>query len=333
MTDSERTVSRPVVVIPGDFPPLVGRSAHLKQLQEFAEVILYSDRPTTEPIKRDRLQKADILLNSRGAVHFSRDVLQCLPNLRMIAVCGIGYDAIDLNAATEQGIVVSNIPGRTAGVVAEHAFALMLSVSRRIPTMTEQIRQGQWPGDLGLSLLDKQIGIIGTGNIGTRMIELCRGFGLKVAAWSFHPDSEKADRLGFEYVSLPDLLTSSDVISLHCRLTSTSRGMIGSEQLAAMKRGSVLINTARAAIVDTPALAAALSSGHLFGAGIDVYDSEPTAADHPLMHCPNVALTPHSADQTQEGLDLLTLGCVENIRAFLNGSPTNVVNPQVLRTI
>lgn len=323
-------MKRPVVVIPADHPPLVARSPHLDQLRELADVVLYDDRPANEDIKLERLKNADILLNSRGAVQFSRQILQQLPQLRMIAVCGIGYDSIDLQAATDHGIVVSNIPGRTATVVAEHAFALMLAVARKLSLMTEQLRQGYWPGDLGISLMNKRVGIIGTGNIGTRMIELCRGFGLCVSAWSFNPDQKKAARLGFEYISLPELLTSSDVVSLHCRLTPESRNLLGHDQLQSMKPGSILINTARAPIVDTHALAAAIHSGHLFGAGIDVYDTEPIPISDPLLTCRNVVLTPHSADQTQEGLDLLTQGCVENIKAFLNNAPSNVVNPAVL---
>ena len=178
--------------------------------------------------------------------------------------------------------------------------------------------------------MNKRVGIIGTGNIGTRMIELCRGFGLSVSAWSFNPDQKKAARLGFDYMSLPQLLMSSDVVSLHCRLTPESRNLLGHDQLQSMKPGSILINTARAAIIDTHALVAAINSGHLFGAGIDVYDIEPITTNDPLLTCRNVVLTPHSADQTQEGLDLLTLGCVENIKAFLNNAPRNVVNPAVL---
>ena len=163
------------------------------------------------------------------------------------------------------------------------------------------------------------------------MIRLCRAFEMEVVAWSFHPDYGLAEELGFQYVSREDLLTASDVVSLHVRLSSDTAGLIGAEQLGMMKPGSILINTARAAVVDTDALADSLNTGHLFGAAVDVFDIEPVAADNPLLQCRNVVLTPHSADQTPEGLDMLTLGCVDNIRAFLDGSPQNVVNAGLLR--
>lgn len=323
-------MTRPVVVIPADHPPMVGRSPCLNRLRDIAEVVLYDNRPQTEEEKLRRLEPADILLNSRGFVKFSRDVIGKLPKLKMIAVCGIGYDAIDLAAATDRGIVVSNIPGKTAEVVAEHALALMLSVARRIPRMTTAIRMGEWPGELGISLRGLRLGVVGTGHIGQQLIRLGHAIGMETVAWSFHPAEFSGAPLNFRYVSWDELLSTSDVISIHVRLSDQTRGLIGQAELGRMKRGAILINTARGPIVQTEALVAALNSEHLFGAGIDVYDFEPMPADHPLMHCPSLALTPHSADQTQEGLDILTLGCVENIRAFLSGRPTNVVNRDVL---
>ncbi len=317
---------RPVVVIPGDAPPLVGHSQHLNQLRDFADVHYYGDRPASDGEMLERLAPADVLLNSRSAVKVSGDLLNQLPKLKMIAVCGIGYDSIDIDAASKQGIIVSNIPGRTATVVAEHAFGLMLAVSRQMASMTERLRAGQWASDVSKSLIGKRIGVIGTGNIGLEMIRLCSDFGMEIVAWTFHPDKAKAAEFGFRYVSLDDLLSTSDVVSLHVRLSAETRGMIGAPRLQQMKPGAIIINTARAAVVDTAALAAALNEDHLFGAGVDVDDAEPITSSNPLLSCRNVVLTPHSADRTPEGLDLLKLGCVDNIRAFLDGRPQNVVN-------
>lgn len=321
---------RPHVVIPADYPPLVSASPVLPQLKSIAEYTLHTDRPQSDAEKIDRLSDADILLNSRGSLAFPRHVLQQLPRLKMIAVCGIGFDSIHLPTATEQGIIVSNVPGRTAGIVAEHALGLMLAVSRRMAWMTAELRAGRWHGDLGISLAGKQIGVIGTGNIGCEMIRLSSALGMKVKAWSPHPCSQKAGKLGFQYVSFSELLQSSDVVSLHTRLSEQTRHLINAEALALMKPTAILINTSRGAVVDSHALVTALNSGQLFGAGLDVFDIEPLPADHPLLSCRHLVLTPHSADTTQEGLDQLTAGCIENIRAFLHGQPANVVNPEVL---
>lgn len=318
------------VVIPADFPPLVSASPLLPQLRSIANYTLHTDRPQSDEEKISRLLDADILLNSRGSLSFPRHVLQSLPRLKMIAVCGIGFDSIHLPTATEQGIVVSNVPGRTAKVVAEHALGLMLAVSRRMAWMTSELRAGRWRGDLGVSLFGKQIGVIGTGNIGCEMLQLCKAIGMTAKAWSLNPCHEKAAQLGFQYVPLQDLLQSSDVISVHTRLSEQTRNLINAEKLSLMKPSAILINTSRGAVVDSSALVSALNTGRLFGAGLDVFDTEPLPVHHPLLSCQQVVLTPHSADTTQEGIDQLTAGCIENIQAFLNGRPQNVVNSAVL---
>lgn len=323
-------MSRPHVVIPADFPPLVSASPFLPQLKSIADYTLYTDRPQNDAEKISRLADADILLNSRGSLAFPRHVLQQLPRLKMIAVCGIGFDSIHLPTATEQGIIVANVPGRTARVVAEHALGLMLAVSRRMAWMTAELRAGRWRGDLGISLAGKQLGVIGTGNIGSEMIRLSSALGMSVKAWSLHPCPRKASQLGFQYVPLNELLQTSDVVSLHTRLSDQTRHLINTQSLTVMKPTAILINTSRGAVVDSKALVTALNSGRLFGAGLDVFDTEPLPADHALLSCQQVVLTPHSADTTQEGIDQLTTGCIENIQAFLNGQPANVVNPEVL---
>ena len=323
-------MERPFVVIPADSPPLVGASPYLEQLRSIAGYTLHTDRPMSVKQQIERVEPADILLNSRGSLAFPAHILQQLPRLRMIAVCGIGYDAIDLAQATRQGIVVCNVPGRTALIVAEHALGLMLAVARRMSFMTAQLRAGHWRGDLGLTLAGRCLGVIGTGHIGCEMLRLARAIGMRTIAWSLHPDPGKAARLGFEYVDFNQLLQTADVVSLHTRLSPQTHQLIGPEQFAQMRSSSILINTSRGAIVNSKALVAALNSGHLFGAGLDVFDQEPLPHDHPLLSCNNVVLTPHCADTTQQGLDQLTLGCIDNIRCFLQGQPQNVVNPEVL---
>ncbi len=320
----------PVVVIPADFPPLVSRSPLLPLLDRLADVRLHLDRPQSAAAQIERIAEADIVLNSRGSLSFPQTILQSLPRLKMVAVCGIGYDSIHLPTATQQGIVVCNIPGRTAPIVAEHALALLLATARRMAWMTAELRSGRWPGDLSLSLAGRQLGVIGTGHIGCEMLRLARAIGMQTVAWSLHPDQAKAEKFNFRYVSLPELLQTSDAVSLHTRLSDQTRHLLNAERLALMKPTAVLINTARGAIVDSAALAEALQKRQLFAAGLDVYEQEPLPADHPLLACEQVVLTPHSADMTQAGVDLLTQGCIDNIEAFLQGRPQNVVNPDVL---
>ena len=316
---------RPVIVIPGDDPPQMQGSPQLDRLRVHGEVILYDNRPASVGEQLRRVQNADIIINSRGQVKWPGDVLRQLPKLRMGVVCGIGTDAFDLDTARELVITVCNIPGRTAPVVAEHAFALMLALSRRAAWYTAEMRAGRWPRMLATSLAGKTLGVVGTGNIGCEMIRLSRGFGMNVVAWSFHPSEEKAGRLGFDYVERDQLLQASDVVSLHIKLTDDSRLLIGAREFELMKPGSLLVNTARGAVVDRGALIAALNSGHLAGAGLDVFDVEPLPADDPLLECEHLVLTPHCADQTPDGIELLNTGCADNVIAFLEGWPQNVV--------
>jgi phosphoglycerate dehydrogenase-like enzyme len=313
------------IVIPGDDPPQLQGSPHLERLCQAGEVTLHLDRPESVDEQVRRAAGATCLINSRSAIQWPSRVLRRLPELRMITTCGIGTDAIDLDTARELGIVVSNVPGKTVPIVAEHAIALMFAVARRAWHQTNAVKQGRWLALDNFYLRGKVLGIIGTGNIGAEMARLGRAVGMKVIAWTFNPTPERAKLLAVPFVSLDELLSTADVISLHVKLTEQSRGLIGAREFSLMKQGTLFINTARGAVVDTPALIAALNCGHLGGAGIDVFDVEPPPADHPLLACEHVVLTPHNADQTPEGIDLLNAGVVDNVLAFLQGKTQNRV--------
>jgi D-3-phosphoglycerate dehydrogenase len=314
-----------VIVIPGDDPPQLQGSPHLERLKRHGQVILHADRPATDEDKVRRAGLAACLINSRGAVKWSGDLLRRLPRLRMITVCGIGTDSIDLEAAEELGIVVCNLPDRTAPIVAEHALGLMLAVARRAWFQTNELKAGRWTSRDNVYLRGKVLGLVGAGSIAAELARLGRAIGMDVLAWTFHPTPERAARLGVTFVSLNELLARADVVSLHVRLTGESRGLIGAEQIRRMKPGAMLVNTARGPVVDGMALVEALNAGHLGGAGIDVFDDEPIPAGHPLLACQQVVLTPHNADQTPEGWDLLNGGVVDNVIAFLEGRPRNRV--------
>lgn len=316
---------RITVVVPGDDPVQIAGSPHLERLRPYGEVILYDTRPATLAEQIERARPADILINSRGAVKWPGEALRALPRLRMITTCSIGTDMIDLEAAQELGIVVCNQPGQTAPIVAEHVLGLMFAAAKRAAFQTAELKAGRWTRRENVLLRGKTLGIIGTGHIGAEVARLGRAIGMEVIAWTFHPSPERATALGVRYVELDELLSTADVVSLHVRLTEESRHLIGAREIGLMKPGALLINAARGGLVDTAALVAALNAGHLGGAGLDVYDEEPLPPDHPLLRCEQVVLTPHHADQTPEGVDLLNQGAVDNVLAFLAGQPRNVV--------
>ena len=322
---STETSTRAKIVVPGDNPPQIQGSPHLQRLESYGDVTLYTDRPESLEEQIDRAKEADVIMNTRGIVTWYAEALRQVPKLQLIATCSIGTDNIDLDTARELGIVICNQPGRTAPVVAEHGFGLMFAAAKRAAFMTSAVKMGGWPRMDNIYLQDKTLGIIGTGHIGAEMARLGRAIGMKVIAWTFNPSAERAAQLGVQYVELDQLLQTSDVVSLHVKLTDDSREMIGKRELELMKPDALLINVARGDIVNTDALVETLNSGHLGGAAIDVYDEEPPPADHPLLACEQVILSPHCADMTPEGVNLLNEGIVDNVIAFLEGRPQNVV--------
>jgi len=317
---------RVVIVVPGDDPVQIQGSAHLDRLKSYGEVTLYTDRPKSFDEQIARATNAVCLVNTRGAVKWPAEALRALPKLKMATVCGIGTDSFDLAVARERGIVICNLPGVTAPIVGEHAFGLMLAAAKRAHFQTAELKAGRWTRMDNVLLGGKALGLIGAGNIAAAMARLARGIGMQVVAWTFHPSPERAAALGVRFVELDELLRTSDVVSLHLPLTPQSRGLMGAREFGLLKRGAILVNTARGAIVDTAALIGALKSGHLAGAALDVYDEEPLPPNHPILSCDQVALTPHNADQTPEGMELLNQGVVDNVIAFLEGRPRNVVN-------
>src|SRR5262249_36452555 len=283
-----------VIVVPGDDPPQIQGSPQLDRLRRYGTVELHTDRPGSLREQGARARDPVCLVNTRGAIKWPADALRALPRLRMATVCGIGTDAFDLAVARELGITVCNIPGKTAPIVAEHAFGLMLAIAKRAHFQTAQIKAGRWTGGDNVYLHGKTLGIVGTGHIGAEMARLARGLGMQVVAWTFNPSPARAAELGVRFAELDDLLRSADVVSLHVKLTDRTRGLIGARELGLMKPGALLVNTARGAVVDSGALIAALHGGRLAGAALDVFDAEPLPADHPLLACKQVVLTAHN---------------------------------------
>lgn len=312
-------------VVPGDNPPQIQGSPHLERLESYGDLDLHLDRPSSMEEQLERARGAHVIINTRGAVKWPAEALRALPDLRMIATCSIGVDMIDIAVAKELGIVVSNQPGRTAPVVAEHIIGLMFAAAKRAAYQTAELKAGRWATMANVTIQGKTIGIIGTGNVGREVARIANALGMKCLAWTYNPSPERAEELGVQFVELNDLLRESDVVSLHLRLSDDSRNMISARELGLMKWGALLINGGRGELVETKALVDALNSGHLAGAGIDVFDQEPLPSGHPILSCDHVVLTPHIADQTPEGIELLNEGAVTNVIAFLEGHPNNVV--------
>jgi D-3-phosphoglycerate dehydrogenase len=313
------------IVAPGDYPLQVAGSPHLERLGPYGVVTVYPDIPSSIEERIARVQGADVVINSHGSMRWPAEVLERLRGVRLFALCSVGTDAVDLEAAARLGILVCNQGDSTAAIVAEHEFALMLATARRLGDSTREIRAGRWPEVQLVTLRGKTAGIIGTGNSGLQMARLCTLLGMEVVAWSFHPRRAQAEVIGFRYLEFDDVLRQADVVSLHVGLSESTRGMVGRAQLAMMKRGSILVNGSRGGVVDTDALVEALASGHVGGAGLDVFEPEPLPPEHPLTKLENVVMSPHAADATPEGFDLLNATLVDNIIAFAQGRPRNLV--------
>lgn len=282
-------------------------------------------------VSREIRDVAAVFTRSAG---LSAAAMDAAPNLRAIGSHGVGVNAIDVAHATKLGIPVFNTPDANRAAVAEHTLALMLAVARRIPGADSATRVGDFDFKYRTSLVDlagKVLGIVGFGGIGSRVAAMAKAaFGMRVLVTSESADREKLRALGYEAATLDDLLRKSDIVSLHLPLLPQSLHLIGARELVLMKPSALLINTARGGLVDENALVAALASGVIAGAGLDVFESEHMPRSHPLLTAPNVVLTPHIAGSSQDALRRTAEQLVERLVAIFEGRPTDVVNPSVL---
>ncbi|MDR5693920.1 MAG: hydroxyacid dehydrogenase [Armatimonadota bacterium] len=276
------------------------------------------------------------------------NILEQIPHLRLVVTRSTGYDHIDLEACRRRGVVVCNVPRYGENTVAEHTFALILALSRNIHKAYVRTVRGDFSlhGLRGFDLKGKILGVVGTGSIGLHVIRIARGFNMEVLAYDIRPQPLLAEVLGFRYVSLEELLRESDIVTLHIPLTPATHHLMDWSKFQQMKRGAILINTARGGVVDTDALLRALDEGILSGAGLDVLEGEelieeerallhmPEAEEklkaviraHVLLRRENVVITPHIAFNSQEALQRILDTTIENIQAFFTGAPQNVVN-------
>ncbi len=317
-----------------------------KILKDNHEVIMLNEPLTTK--NADQYADADVVsvfIYSDLGAH----VLKNFKNLKLIATRSTGFDHIDIDYCRKNDITVSNVPAYGENTVAEHVFGLLLTISHRLVDAIDRTRKGDFSlkGLQGFDLRDKTIGVIGTGNIGRCVIQIAKGFSMKIIAYDINPDEKFSSKLGFRYVSIEELLSNSDIITLHVPANEKTYHFISKDEFDRMKQGVVLINTSRGSIVDIQALLHALAEGKVSAAGLDVlpgepaireeaellrsifqrkYDLETLLADHILLRMRNVFITPHSAFYTREAVERILVTSVENIVSFIEGRAQNIVN-------
>lgn len=299
-----------------------------ERLERLGEVTVYDRTPPSEVVERS--ENADILLTNKTVI--DRKTIEKLPDLRYIGVLATGYNVVDIEAARERGIVVTNIPSYSTASVAQMVFALVLAITNEVEHYTSDNRAGRWSRNADFCYWDspltelagKTLGIVGFGHIGSKVAAIALAFGMNVMVLT----SKSADALPEDIKKakdLKELLGESDVLSLHCPLTDSTRNLINVSTLAMMKPTSILINTGRGQLVDERALADALNNGKLRGAGVDVLSCEPPAVDNPLLYARNCYTTPHLGWATLEARRRLMDIAVANVEDFIACVPSNVV--------
>ena len=276
----------------------------------------------------EKAKDADIVINNK--CNMTREVLNELPKLKYIGLQSTGYNAVDIVAAREKGIVVSNVPSYSTNEVAQHTFALLLEITNHIGLYSDAVHNGDWSNAPNFcfylepldELNNKIIGIIGFGSIGKRVAEIAKAFGMRVLVNTPHPTDDSSAK----FCSLDELLENSDIITCHCPLNDKTTKLINEKTISKMKKTPVFINTSRGAVVDDKALADALNDGRIKAAGLDVLTVEPPKEDNPLLHAKNCYITPHIAWGATQTRARLMKTIEENLKAFISGKPQNVVN-------
>ena len=293
------------------------------------ETVIYDRTEGAQTVSR--IGDAQLVITNKTAL--TDEVFAACPGIRYVGVLATGYNVVDIDAARRRGIPVSNIPTYGTDAVAQYVFALLLEICHHVGAHSELVREGEWGkrGDFCfwnyplIELAGKTLGIIGFGRIGQRTAQIAQAFGTKVLAYDAHPNG-LPEKEGLRYVLLNELLSESDVISLHCPLLPSTQGIINRDSIARMKDGVILINTSRGPLVAEADLCEALLSGKVAYAAADVVSSEPILPDNPLLGAPNCIITPHIAWAPKESRKRLMEIAAENLRSFLEGRPQNIVN-------
>lgn len=287
-------------------------------------ITVFNDHLDDENALVDRLRDFEIICVMRERTPFPKTLLERLPRLEHLFTPGMGNASIDVAAASRQGVVVSGSP-TLAHPTAELTWGLILALARRVVAEERATRTGRWQTTTGVGLRGKTLGIVGLGRLGKRVAEVGRAFGMTVVAWSPNLTPERCKGTGARFVEKDELLRMSDVVTIHLRLGAATRSLISRPEFDLMKNSAWLVNTSRGPIVDEGALAEALATGAIGGAGLDVFDVEPLPMDHPLRNAPNTVITPHLGFVTVENYQVFFQTAVDNIRAWIDGSPVNTL--------
>jgi phosphoglycerate dehydrogenase-like enzyme len=295
------------------------------QLPKDIAVEVFRDTITDPEALVRRLSPFDALVIMRERTPFPRALIERLPNLRLIVTSGARNRSVDMAACAERGITVCGTPSVGHPTV-DLTWGLILCLARGIPAQERSLREGRWQGmPLGFTLEGRRLGVMGLGNLGSRVAKVGAALGMEVIAWSQNLTAEKAAAAGARLVDKATLMREADVLTLHLVLSDRSRGIVGPGDIALMKRGAYLVNTSRGPLVDQDALIAALKEGRIAGAGLDVFDQEPLPADHPILSAPNTVLTPHLGYVTEENYRAYFASAVESILGYIAGTPVREI--------
>ena len=294
------------------------------------KITVFRDHLVEEEKIAARLKNFPIVCIMRERTPFPKSLFARLPNLRCLITAGTQNRAVDIPAATAQGVLVCGTRNAVLRTT-ELNWALTLAVARRITIEDSAMRRGEWQKTIGIDLIHKTLGIVGLGRLGTRVGDIGKAFGMKVIAWSQNMTPESAEERGAKYVSKEELFRTSDVISVNVVLSERTRHLIGKREIGWMKKSALLINTARGPVIDTDALVDALQKRKIAGAGLDVFEQEPLPKNHPLLKLDNVVVTPHMGYVTEDTFKVFYRDQAEDVAAFLAGKPVRVINPDVLK--
>ena len=314
------------IAVLDDYQSAAATFTDWSKVPEPVEVVEFHDHVDDEDALVARLQPFDVVLAMRERTPFPRTVLERLRNLKLLVTTGMRNKAIDIAAANERGITVCGT-GSQATATAELTWGLILATLRHIPQEDASVRVGGWQHTIGGDLAGARLGVVGLGRLGSRVATVGQAFGMDVVAWSQNLTDERAAEHGVTRVEREELFATADVVTVHLLWSKRTRGLIGADDFARMKPTAVFINTSRGPIVQEQALIEALQNGRIAGAGIDVYDQEPLPADHPMRTLPRTVLTPHLGYVTRGTYEVFYGEAVEDVAAFLAGSPIRVITP------